>query len=281
MYSPPTPESGVDGRITRLGTDIWTEGFFEVPVFTITDDGREVGRVRGNPFDGGAIPFLVSHGHILGSPQVFVSTADSKRLDQMPGARAGLRVEGRFGPGRRDRNVIAELPGASEETVVVGAHYDSVWHGPGTIDNATGVEGVRRIAERLAGRELPRTVLFAAWGAEEIGLQGSRWFVEEADIRGELGRIVGVVNLDCIGHGEALELMVGPPELRGRAVQLVHQLGLDDRYELRVFPPVSGTDHYWFAQHKIPAISILHFPYPEYHLPTEGVELIDERRLED
>jgi hypothetical protein len=281
MYSPPTPEGGVEGRIARLGRDIWTEGFFEVPVFTITDEGREVGRVRGNPFDGSAIPFLASHGHILGSPEVFVSTADSKRLDEMPGAHARLRVEGRFVPGRRDRNVIAELPGANKETVVVCAHYDSVWRGPGTIDNATGVEGVRRIAERLAGRELPRTVLFAAWAAEEIGLQGSRWFVEEADIRSELGRIVGVVNLDCIGHGDALELMVGPPELRGRAVQLVHQLGLGDRYELRVFPPVSGTDHYWFAQNKIPAISILHFPYPEYHLPTEEIELVDERLLED
>ena len=281
MYSPPTPKGGAEGRVRRLGTDIWAKGFFEVPVFAIEDGSREVGRICGNPFDGGAIPFVVSHGHILGGPQVFVSTADAAKLERMEGAQARLTVEGRFVPGRRDRNVLAVLPGESKETVVVSAHHDSVWGGPGTIDNATGVEGVRRIAERLTGRRLQRTVLFATWAAEEIALQGSRWFVEEAKIAGELDRIVGVVNLDCIGHGKYLELLVGPPELRGRALQLVHQLGLGDRYELRVFPPVGGTDHYWFGQNKIPAISILHFPYPEYHLPEERIELVDEQRLED
>ena len=151
--------------------------------------------------------------------------------------------------------MLAELPGASEETVIVSAHHDSVWRGTGTIDNATGAEGVRRIAERLVDRKLPRTVVFASWAAEEIALQGSRYYVEEARMRGELDRVAGIVNLDCIGHGLYLELLV--------------------------FGPVGGTDHFWFAQSDIPALSILHFPYPEYHLPEERIELIDERRLDD
>jgi Iap family predicted aminopeptidase len=282
MYSASTRDGWVEGRIRHVGTNVWAKGFFEVPVFVLEDgDGREVGRLSGNPFDGGAIPFVVAYGHILGGPQVWISTADSKRLEALEGASARLRVGGRLVPGQWERNVLAELPGECEETVIVCAHYDSVWRSPGVVDNATGVEGVRRIAERLAGRKLPRTVLFAAWAAEEIALQGSRWFVEEARIRGELDRIAGVVNLDCIGHGEYLELLVGPDELRGRALQLVHQLGLSERYELRVFPPVGGTDHFWFAQNGIPAASILHFPYPEYHLPTERIELIDEARVED
>ena len=178
--------------------------------------------------------------------------------------------------------MLARLAGESDETVVVSAHFDSVWRGCGAIDNATGVEGVRRLAERLvAGPKPPRTVLFAAFGAEEPGLVGSRYFVHEAQLRGELDRIVGVVNLDCIGHGEAFELMVGPDELRGRALEHVHRLGLDRRYRLEVTEPGPGTDHYWFSQHGVPAISILHFPYPEYHLPAECLELVDERRMED
>jgi Iap family predicted aminopeptidase len=282
MYSATTQDGWVEGRLRQAGTNVWAKGFFEVPVFVLEhDEGVEVGRLSGNPFDGGAIPFVTAYGHVLGGPQVWISTADSKRLEGMEGAKARLRVGGRLLPGSRDRNVLAELPGESEEAVIVCAHHDSVWRGTGIVDNATGVEGVRRIAERLAGRTLPRTVIFAAWAAEEIALQGSRWFVEEAKIRGELDRIVGVVNLDCIGHGDYLELLVGPDELRGRAVQLVHQLGLSERYELRVFPPAGGTDHYWFAQNGIPAASILHFPYPEYHLPEERLELIDETRLED
>ncbi len=282
MYSASTPTEGVEGTVRYLGTHVWSKGFFEVPVFAIEDErGRELGRVSGNPFGGGAIPFMVSYGHILGGPQAFVSAADAARLRGLGSPRARLRVAGRLVPGLHDRNVIGEIRGESEEAVVLGAHFDSVWHGPGTIDNATGVEGLRRVAERLVGRSLPRSVILVAFGAEEIALQGSRWFVEEAKLRGELDAIVGVVNLDCIGHGDHLELLVGPEELRGRALQLVDQLGLDDRYDLRVFGPVSGTDHYWFAQHGVPAVSILHFPYAEYHLPEERLELVDERKLDD
>ena len=281
MYSASTGPDGVEGAVRHVGTNVIAKDFFETPVFAIEDDsGRELARVFGNPFDGGAIPFMVSMGPILGGPQVFVSTADAARLRDRPGVRARLRVAGRLAPGRRDRNVVAELRGRSDEVLVIGAHYDSVWRGSGVIDNATGVEGVRRIAERLVDRELERSVVLVAFAAEEIALQGSRFFVEEAKVRGELDGIVGAVNLDCIGYGEHLELLVGPDELRGRALQLVHARGLTDHYDLRVFPPGGGTDHYWFAQNGVPAVSVLHFPYPEYHL-DERIELIDERRLQD
>lgn len=283
MYSASTPPEGVEGTVRRIGTNIWAKDFFEVPVFAIEDEeGRELARLNGNPFAGGAIPFLASHGHVLGGPEVFIGSADAERLDALDRPRARLRAFGTLVPGRRDRNVVAELEGESPEAVVVCAHFDSVWRGPGVIDNATGVEGVRRIAERLLGDgPLRRSVIFVAFAAEEIGLQGSRFFVEEASIHGELDRIVGVVNLDCIGHGDQLELLVGPDELRGRALQLVHELGLAERYDVRVFPPVGGTDHFHFAQQGVPAASILHFPYAEYHLPEERLELVDERRLED
>ena len=82
--------------------------------------------------------------------------------------------------------MIADIPGRSDEHVVVGAHYDSVWHGPGAIDNASGVEGVRRIGEALAGRDLERGVRLVAFAAEEIKLTGSRYYIDEAKLRGEL-----------------------------------------------------------------------------------------------
>jgi aminopeptidase YwaD len=199
----------------------------------------------------------------------------------MEGVRARLTAGGRLLPGLRDCNVIAELEGDSDEAVVVSAHFDSVWRGNGTIDNASGVEGVRRIAERLVGRRHPRKLVFVAFGAEEVGLLGSRYYVNEAKLRGELDRIVGVVNLDCIAHGTSLEIMVGPDELRGRALAEAERLELTGRYELKLTAPSTGTDHYFFAQEKIPALSVLHFPYPEYHLPTESLELIDDQKMAD
>jgi Peptidase family M28 len=43
----------------------------------------------------------------------------------------------------------------------------------------------------------------------------------------------------------------------------------------------AGTDHLPFAQAGVPAMSILHFPYEEYHLPEESPALVDERLMAD
>jgi hypothetical protein len=285
VYAHSTPPEGVEGTLRRYGHLPPIAGAEPSPVWAIEDDdGTLLAHVYAHPLGiegGGAIPFLSFYGALVTPPSAFVSYADGKRLAEKEGARARLRSGGRFVPGRRDRNVLAELRGESEETVVVSAHYDSVWRGPGVIDNATGVEALRRIAERLVAREHPRSLLFAAFGAEEIGLVGSTWFVADAKFRGELDRIVGVVNLDCVAHGTKFELMVGPDELRGRAVEAAARLGLHDRYQLEVMGPLTGTDHYPFTQEKIPGVSILHFPYPEYHLPEERLELVDEQKLDD
>jgi Zn-dependent M28 family amino/carboxypeptidase len=177
--------------------------------------------------------------------------------------------------------VIADIPGAEEGHVVVCAHYDSVWRGPGAIDNATGVEGVRRVAKELLGRELPRGVRLVAFAAEEIKLTGSRYYVDEASLRGELDDVKGVVNLDCIGRGEKLQILASPDALLGRAVEAARQLGLLDRYELQTGPATGGVDSHWFAERKVPAATLLHFPYDEYHLPAESPDLVDPRLMED
>jgi Iap family predicted aminopeptidase len=285
VYAHSTPAEGVEGTLRRYGQLPAMVGAEPAPMWAIeADDGTLLAHVYAHPIGiegGGAIPFLSFYGPLVTPPSAFVSHADGKRLADKEGARARLRSGGRFVPGRRDRNVLADLPGESEETVVVSAHYDSVWRGPGVIDNASGVEALRRIAERLVGRTHPRSLLFVAFGAEEIGLVGSTWFVNDAKFRGELDRIVGVVNLDCVAHGTKFELMVGPDELRGRAVEAAARLGLSERYDLEVMGPLTGTDHFPFTQEQIPGVSILHFPYPEYHLPEERLELVDERKLDD
>jgi putative aminopeptidase FrvX len=208
-----------------------------------------------------------------------VSRADAERLED--GMRVRLKVGGRFLPGRRERNVIVDLPGSGEGHVVVSAHYDSVWRGPGAIDNATGVEGVRRVAEILSSRKLARGVRLVAFAAEEIKLTGSRYYVDELVLREELDEVKGVVNHDCIGRGEKLEVLASPDALLGRAVEAARQLGLLERYELETGPGTGGVDSHWFAERKVPAATILHFPYDEYHLPAESPELVDPQLMDD
>jgi aminopeptidase YwaD len=281
MYATPT-RGTIEGRIRRLGTHSIGGFFPEADIFAVEDgEGRELARLHMSPFGGAAIPFLTGVRQIVVGPTVFISGADSARLRGMAGARARVRVGGSFLPGRRERNVIAELPGESTDAIVVSAHHDSVWRGPGVVDNATGVEGMRQVAERLASGGHARSLIFAAFAAEEIGCVGSRQYVFDAEISGELERINACVNLDCIAHGERFELMGSPPELAERMETLARGLALQERYELSVGPAGPGVDSFAFAEKGIPAATLCHFPYEEYHLPTERLELVDERRLAD
>jgi hypothetical protein len=268
-----------EGKVKRIGSSKAPVGDKQLPNFAVVADGREVARLLTSPFSTGAIPFMSMHVHITTPPTAFVSIADSERLED--GMRVRLRVGGRFLPGRRERNVIADIPSKDDGHVIVSAHYDSVWRGPGAIDNATGVEGVRRVGERLASRDLARGVRLVAFAAEEIKLTGSRYYVDEASLRGELDEIKGVVNLDCIGRGDKLNILASPDALLGRAVEAARALGLLDRYELETGPGTGGVDSHWFAERKVPAATILHFPYDEYHLPAESPALVDERLMDD
>jgi hypothetical protein len=269
-----------EGTVQRIGSSAAPVGDKRLPNFAVVDaNGREVARLLTSPFSTGAIPFMSMHVHITTPPTAFVSIADSERLED--GMHVKLTVGGRFVPGRRERNVIADIPGKGDGHVIVSAHYDSVWRGPGAIDNATGVEGVRRVGERLSGRKLERGVRLVGFAAEEIKLTGSRYYVDEAVLRGELDEVVGVVNLDCIGRGDRLNILASPDALLGRGIEAARSLGLLDRYELTTGPGTGGVDSHWFAERKVPAATILHFPYDEYHLPAESPDLVDEQLMDD
>ncbi|HEY6963081.1 MAG TPA: M28 family peptidase [Gaiellaceae bacterium] len=268
------------GTVRRIGTSPAPVGDRKLPNFAVVaDDGSEVARLLTSPFSTGAIPFMSPHVHITTPPTAFVSIADSARLQD--GMHVRLRVGGRFLPGRRERNVIADIPGTGDGHVIVSAHYDSVWRGPGAIDNATGVEGVRRVGEAFASRDLERGVRLVAFAAEEIKLTGSRYYVDEASLRGELDEIAGVVNLDCIARGDKLNILASPDALLGRGVEAARNLGLLDRYELETGPGTGGVDSHWFAERSVPAATILHFPYDEYHLPAESPSLADAQLMDD
>jgi len=71
--------------------------------------------------------------------------------------------------------------GSPESILVMGAHLDSVPEGPGINDNGSGSSSVLEVALEIArtDMEITNKILFAWWGAEEIGLMGSRYFVNQ------------------------------------------------------------------------------------------------------
>lgn len=108
-------------------------------------------------------------------------------------------------------NIIAVKWGTKtpEEFVVCGAHYDS-WNddgtdpdtirSPGADDNASGVAGILETARLLSHHTFDRTIIFANWNAEEIGLKGSAAYA--ADCAEQRLDIVAYFNLDMTGYLE-------------------------------------------------------------------------------
>jgi Zn-dependent M28 family amino/carboxypeptidase len=97
-------------------------------------------------------------------------------------------------------NVIADLPGGrTDRTVVSGAHLDSVPEGPGINDNGSGSATILEIALQIAdsGVEPRNHLRFAFWGAEESGLVGSEYYVDQLSKR-QIKDIAVNLNFDMV-----------------------------------------------------------------------------------
>jgi aminopeptidase YwaD len=179
------------------------------------------------------------------------------------------------------------LPGESDEIILISAHHDSVVT-PGAIDDASGVAVVLEIARVLAGEQLHRTIVFAIFGAEEVGLLGSTDFVS----RHEDLPICAVINFDCIGDGPDDGLRVGlegPYATTGWLDAYVRKvarenLGLEappERYEI-----LRGiSDHLSFTRAGIAATWIYWITaddrgilYP-IHTPGDNLDAVSKERL--
>ena len=102
--------------------------------------------------------------------------------------------------GHDTANVLATLAGSDPDAgiVVVGAHHDHLGKKHlGANDDASGIAALLAIADALHGTTPKRTIVFAAWGAEEEGELGSEYFVAHPTI--DLDSVVEYVNLDMVG----------------------------------------------------------------------------------
>jgi Zn-dependent M28 family amino/carboxypeptidase len=134
-----------------------------------------------------------------GFPVVSASFVAGQQL-AVEGATANLFVDA-IAETRTSKNVIAETPGGRDDrVVVVGAHLDSVPAGPGIQDNGSGSAAILEIAIQMAelGIEPENKVRFAWWGAEESGLVGSQFYVDNLSKR-DVKNIALNLNFDMIG----------------------------------------------------------------------------------
>ncbi|WP_242137833.1 M28 family peptidase [Sphingomonas sp. TREG-RG-20F-R18-01] len=167
-------------------------------------------------------------------------------------------------------NVLGKLPGASrpDETVLYGAHWDANGqNGPvagddirnGAVDNATGTSELIEVGRGIArGRRTARTVVFAAWTAEEKGLLGSEYYAAHPIY--PLATTAAVINLDphvVLPAARDIELIGGGRvslEADLRRVAGAHRLSIVDE------PAIEAgwyfrSDQFSFAKRGVPAIT--------------------------
>jgi aminopeptidase S len=103
------------------------------------------------------------------------------------------------GAGGPQRNVIAQTrTGDPRRVVMIGAHLDSVEHGPGIVDNGSGVATLLEIASRLGPRPSVRNaVRFAFFGGEETGAEGSTGYLRGLSAN-DRKRIQLYLNVDMV-----------------------------------------------------------------------------------
>ncbi|MER6678717.1 M28 family metallopeptidase [Streptomyces sp. NPDC000983] len=111
------------------------------------------------------------------------------------------RIDQFTSSGATGYNLIADWPGGdTNQVVMAGSHLDSVSSGPGINDNGSGSAAVLETALAVArsGYQPTKHLRFAWWGAEELGLVGSKYYVNNLPAT-ERAKISGYLNFDMIG----------------------------------------------------------------------------------
>lgn len=198
-------------------------------------------------------------------------------------------------PARRatDVNVVGIIHGADprlrNEAVVVGAHFDHLGMRPhesgdsifnGADDDASGVIALIEMARALRHGPPPaRTVVFVAFTGEEMGLLGTRWYLEHPVV--PLESTVAQLQVEMIGRPDSLAGGAGRAWLTGyeRSTMgdMLRDAGIpivpDPRPEQNFF---QRSDNIAFARRGIPAHTLSSFGlHTDYHQPTDDVSRVD------
>jgi hypothetical protein len=160
-------------------------------------------------------------------------------------------------------------PGSSSrQPDTVAVHY-------GADDNASGVAAVLEVAEWLVSESPERTVLFTTFGAEEMGLVGSKYFAENPPV--DLASVQVMINMDMVGRlNEQRQLQIGgvgtSPGFTTLLDSVNQQYGFNLKFSNEGYGP---SDHAAFYAHDIPVLFISTGGHPDYHTPSDNPEGIN------
>ncbi len=189
-------------------------------------------------------------------------------------------------------NVVGQIEGISthlkNEYLIIGAHYDHVGYSknakPGTDsvrngadDNASGTSALLTIAKAFTLMENApkRSVLFVAFTAEELGLYGSRHYVDTPLIA--LDNTIAMLNLDMLGRNNPDTLYLHNAENNQKIVSVIkdQNQNLNTNFDLIEKGVSGGSDHAPFHKKGIPNIFFFAGLHEDYHDFGDNPDKID------
>lgn len=192
------------------------------------------------------------------------------------------------------RNVIMLLPGEDEllknEYLIIGGHFDHLGMGGsssragdtvavhhGADDNASGVGEMIELAEKLALTKgsHKRSIIFAAFSGEELGLLGSKYFTDNPLI--DLSKVNAMINLDMVGRlRDSSALQIGGAGTAEGLKDIITSLGDTNNLKLTITEEGSGpSDHSSFYGKNIPVLFFSTGAHLDYHTPSDTWDKIN------
>ena len=177
------------------------------------------------------------------------------------------------------RNVVAEIPGTTDEYITLTAHYDSTFLSHGAYDNMSGCIGLLGLMEVLKASAPNRFGLkFIFCGSEERGLLGSKAWVKAHE--GELDKCVMNINLDMIGA--VMGHFIAACTCEQQMADYIAYRGAIAGVPIRANQRVYSSDSTPFADKGIPAVSFARMGggnVVPFHCRYDTMEEVDPERL--
>lgn len=169
-------------------------------------------------------------------------------------------IENVFVDDFRAHNVGAIVKGTSkpDSVILITAHYDHLGgmgketYFPGANDNASGVSFLLSLAKYYAHNPQKYSIAFICFGAEEAGILGSKYFIENPQI--PLTNIRFMFNVDMVGTGETGATVVNAT-LHKKEFEWLNQINDAEKLLVKINPrgKAANSDHYFFTEKGVPA----------------------------
>ena len=225
-------------------------------------------------------------------PAVYINTiAQKKHLTDVSSSyqiSANLLITPKI---RKSRNVIGYLDNNAAFTIVIGAHFDHLGYGEdgnsmirtgdlgihnGADDNASGTSSMIELAFLLKNSKAKQyNYLFIAFSAEELGLNGSKFFVEHPTI--PLNSINYMINMDMVGrmNDSSKTITVGGYGTSPSWKPMIESVKKKD-FTIRIDSSGSGpSDHTSFYRKDIPVLFFFTGLHSDYHKPSDDADKIN------